>query len=441
MKITVVGTGYVGLVTAVCFAEIGNTVVGFDKDNNKIQKLKEGISPIYEPGIDDLLKNNLTSKRLSFSSDITNSVKDADFIFIAVGTPPNEDGSADLSHVLNVAHDIGLNIIKDCIVINKSTVPVGTADSVQKIIEQKLKERKLNINIDVVSNPEFLKEGHAIFDFMSPSRVIVGTKNIITFNLIKELYRPFVKKQDRILNLDRKSAELSKYVANSMLALRISFMNEVAMLCDELGADFEMVRQGIGSDPRIGQSFLYAGCGYGGSCFPKDVRSLINQSKDTLKILNAVHDVNEFQKNYISDIIDKNFPNNTELNIAVWGLSFKPKTDDIREAPSINTINYLLKRNFKIKVYDPAAMRNFKNLYKNNNNIFYMRDAESCLDESDILIIHTEWPEFQSFNLNLFAEKLRYKFVIDGRNIYNPLMMKKHNINYHSVGRNNIESK
>ena len=371
MKLSIIGTGYVGLVTGTCFAEMGNKVYCVDTDQVKINKLKNGILPIYELGLEELVRKNQRETTLHFTTEIKEALEQSDICFIAVGTPTEEDGSADLKHVLDVAKDIGLFMNHDMIIVNKSTVPVGTGDKIHGAISHGLKKRNMSFNFCVVSNPEFLKEGVAIDDFMKPDRVVIGCNNEEVIAVIKELYAPFFRNKDGILVMDRRSAEMTKYAANAMLATRISFMNEIANICERVGADVNKVRMGIGSDTRIGYCFLYSGCGYGGSCFPKDVKALIATSKDfgyVPKILESVEDVNYAQKRIIVEKIMKRFGENLHgMIFAVWGLAFKPNTDDMREAPSITIINELIKKGAKIKVFDPKAMNEAKNCYFKNN--------------------------------------------------------------------------
>lgn len=433
MRVTIVGTGYVGLVAGACFAQSGNNVICMDIDENKIKKLQEGHIPIYEPGLEDLVEKNTKNHRLKFTTNMGEAVNNSEMILIAVGTPPDEDGSADLSHVLAVAKSIGQYMTEYKIIVNKSTVPVGTAQKVKEAIQ-----RETKIPFDVVSNPEFLKEGGAVDDFMYPNRVIIGTRNNKVAEIMKELYAPFVRTGNPIIVMDEISAELTKYAANSILATKISFMNEIANLCDAVGADVEMVRKGIGSDKRIGYSFIFPGVGYGGSCFPKDVKAIIRTAKDynyNLKILDAVEEVNERQKlilipkivNYFNgDISNKTF--------AIWGLSFKPKTDDMREAPSINIIKELHKRGAKIHAHDPAALEEARRLRIDEYAILF-EDYYEALKGADGLILTTEWLEYREPDFDLIKEYLKNPVIFDGRNILISKKIKDLGFKYFGIGR------
>ncbi len=439
MKVTVVGSGYVGLVTGACFAEMGNDVWCIDIDDKKIENLKKGIIPIYEPGLEDVVKRNYAGGRLKFSTNIKDGLEDSLFIFIAVGTPPDEDGSADLQHVLTVAREIGKNIEKYIIVVNKSTVPVGTADKVRAaVMEETAKRGRGEIEIDVVSNPEFLKEGAAIEDFMRPDRIIVGTDNVRTAELIKELYAPFVRNGHPVIIMGIRSAELTKYAANAMLATRISFMNELAQLCEVTGADIESIRQGIGSDTRIGMPFLYAGLGYGGSCFPKDVKALIYTSKEyklNADILVAVEEVNKFQRTQFVKKIADHFGSDLKgKTFAVWGLSFKPQTDDMREAPAIDIINGLRKMGAKLKVYDPVAMDVAKKII-GTSSVEYITNYYDCLSGTDALLLLTEWNQFRRPDFDKIKSLLKNPVIFDGRNQYEPSKMKEIGFTYFCIGR------
>lgn len=437
MKITVVGSGYVGLVTGTCFAEVGIEVTCVDIDKEKIEKLKKGISPIYEPGLDDMLVRNIEKGRLSFTTDLSSCVNDADVIFSAVGTPPDEDGSADLQYVLDVARTVGKVMKKHLILVTKSTVPVSTAIKVRKALQDELDKRGEKLTFDVVSNPEFLKEGAAIDDFMKPDRIVVGVESEYAREVMARLYKPFTLNNHPVLFMDVPSAEMTKYAANSMLATRISFMNDIANLCELVGADINMVRKGIGSDSRIGHKFLYAGVGYGGSCFPKDVKALIKTAElnnHPLRILKAVEDVNDDQKTVLFKKLQKYF--NGELKgrtIALWGLSFKPQTDDMREAPSLVLIDLLLKAGCKVKAYDPVAMEEAKR--RIGNVIEYSKDPYDALIDADAMLMVTEWTEFRYPNLKVIKKLLKTAVVFDGRNIYDPNDMLEAGIDYFSIGR------
>jgi UDPglucose 6-dehydrogenase len=440
MKISVVGTGYVGLVSGTCFAETGIEVSCVDIDQKKIDNLKNGVIPIYEPGLDQLVLRNIEKNRLSFTSDLKESLKDSSVVFIAVGTPPGEDGSADLSYVLNVAKEIGQLLDHYLVVINKSTVPVGTGYRVKNVIESELKKRNCTIDFDIASNPEFLKEGNAIEDFLKPDRIIVGIDSENTRKTIDKLYKPFLLNGHPLLYMDIPSAEMTKYTANALLATKISFMNDIANLCEIVGADVNMVRKGIGSDPRIGSKFIYPGVGYGGSCFPKDVKALINTAEKngySLEILKSVENVNQRQKlvlvnkileHFKGDIVNKTF--------AIWGLSFKPHTDDIREAPSILIIDELLKKGAKINVYDPVGMKEAKKTLE--NSVSYCKDAYEALLDADSLVVITEWPEFRMPNYKIMERLMKNKVIFDGRNIYDPFELNEMGYSYYGIGRKTI---
>lgn len=439
MNLCVIGTGYVGLVTGACFAEMGNNVTCVDIDDNKISKLENGKLPIYEPGLHKIVQNNYDNGRLSFSTDISVGLKNSNIAFIAVGTPMGEDGSADLQYVLSVAEDIGRNMKNKLIIVDKSTVPVGTAHKVKETIKKELKKRSADIEFDVVSNPEFLKEGSAVEDFMKPDRVVVGTDNQETMNIMKELYRPFTMNHERFIGMDVRSAEMTKYTANSMLATKISFMNEIASICEEVGADVNKVRVGIGSDTRIGYSFIYPGTGYGGSCFPKDVRALIRTSEKndiTPKILKSVEEVNNEQKRILVDkIIDRFGKDLEDKTFALWGLAFKPGTDDMREAPSITIVKELTKMGAKIKAYDPKAAKQAKTCYlKDVNNIEYYSSKYDALDAADALLLVTEWKEFRSPDFEEVKKRLNNPVIFDGRNQYKKGQLSRNNIEYHYIG-------
>ncbi|MBN2355398.1 UDP-glucose/GDP-mannose dehydrogenase family protein [candidate division KSB1 bacterium] len=433
MKLTVIGSGYVGLVAGACFAEAGNQVICMDKDQTKIDELRKGIIPIYEPGLEGLVERNVKLERLKFSTSMKEAVEQSDILFIAVGTPPDEDGSADLSHVLSVAKAIGQHMNGYKIVVNKSTVPVGTADKVHAAIAAETR-----LDFDVVSNPEFLKEGAAIDDFMYPDRVVIGTSNAKVAEIMKELYGPFVRTGNPILVMDEHSAEITKYAANSMLATKISFINEIANLCDRVGADVEMVRRGIGSDKRIGHSFIFPGMGYGGSCFPKDVKAIIRTARDygiTLKVLEAVEDVNEQQKLVLLPKITHHFNNDLKgKTLAIWGLSFKPRTDDMREAPSIVLINALHKLGATLQAHDPAALHEAKRLGIDGMTKLYENNYE-CLSGADALIIVTEWLDYREPDFGRIKAALKTPVIFDGRNIYNPPKVKELGFVYYAIGR------
>jgi UDPglucose 6-dehydrogenase len=433
MKLTIVGTGYVGLVAGACFAESGNNVICMDKDESKIENLKNGIIPIYEPGLDLLVKRNQSNGRLKFTTDTKKAVQESDIIFIAVGTPPDEDGSADLSHVLAVAKAIGENMNGYKIVVNKSTVPVGTADKVRETIKQ-----YTDLPFDVVSNPEFLKEGAAIDDFMYPDRVVIGTSSPQVAEVMKELYSPFVRTGNPIIVMDERSAEVTKYAANAILATKISFMNEIANLCDRIGADVEMVRKGIGSDKRIGYSFIFPGVGYGGSCFPKDVKAIIRTAREygyEMKLLEAVEDVNERQKKILIPRILDHFNGDIKgKKFAVWGLSFKPKTDDMREAPSIEIIKALHREGARIAAHDPVAIHEAKRQGLDEYCTF-CEDNYDTLQDADALILVTEWLNYREPDFDLMKKLMRTPVVFDGRNIYNPQKMREMGFAYYGIGR------
>jgi UDPglucose 6-dehydrogenase len=437
MRIIVVGSGYVGLVTGACFAESGVNVTCVDVDAEKIEQLKYGTIPIYEPGLESMVKSNIEKKRLSFSTDIKERIDGAEVIFIAVGTPPGEDGSADLKHVLNVAKEIGRVITKHIVVVTKSTVPVGTSEKIRAAIQTELNARKETVQFDMASNPEFLKEGAAIDDFLKPERIVVGIDNEKTREIMTRLYMPFVLNNHPILFMDIASAEITKYAANAMLATRISFINEIANLCDILGADINNVRKGIGSDSRIGSKFIYPGTGYGGSCFPKDVKAILRTAHDNgyeLNVIKAVEKANEYQKNVIFGKINKFFNNSLKDKlIAIWGLSFKPKTDDIREASSLILIEKLLAAGARIKAYDPAAMEETRKLL--GNRIEYSPDPYEAVVNADALALMTEWSEFHLPEFNRMAELMKGKVIFDGRNIYDPAQLRQLGFTYFGIGR------
>jgi UDPglucose 6-dehydrogenase len=439
MKVTVFGSGYVGLVTGVCLAEVGNDVLCIDVDHQKIDNLQKGIIPIYEPGLDELVKDNQQAGRLKFTTDIQEAVSHGVFQFIAVGTPPDEDGAADLQYVLAVAKSIAENMNEYRIVIDKSTVPVGTADKVKEAILQVQEKRGVAIDFDVVSNPEFLKEGAAINDFMKPDRIIVGTDNPRTAELLKALYAPFNRSHERIITMDVRSAELTKYAANAMLATKISFMNELANLAELLGADIEHVRNGIGSDSRIGYSFIYPGCGYGGSCFPKDVKALERTAQQMgykAELLNAVENVNDRQKQVLFNKIIQHYKGDLQgKTFALWGLAFKPKTDDMREAPSRVILEALINAGASVRAFDPEAMDEAMRIYGDKPGLTLVETAEEALQGANALIVVTEWKNFWSPDFDLIKNTLKDAVIFDGRNLYQPELLNKQGITYYGIGR------
>ena len=439
MKVTVFGSGYVGLVTGACFAEAGNHVLCVDIDAGKIARLQQGEIPIHEPGLDDLVKRNFEKGRLKFTTSAEEGIAHGLFQFIAVGTPPEEDGSADLSHVLAVAETIGQHMNEYRIVVDKSTVPVGTADKVRERIEQTLGERGVKVEYDVVSNPEFLKEGAAIADFMKPDRVVVGTDNPRTAELLKALYDPFTRNRERMIVMDVRSAELTKYAANAMLATKISFMNEIANLAERMGADIEKVRLGIGSDPRIGYSFIYPGAGYGGSCFPKDVKALVHSAgeyKFNAELLKSVEAVNKRQKTLLFRKISAYFKGDLKGKVVgVWGLAFKPNTDDMREAPARDLMEALWAAGAKVQAYDPVAMTEAKRIYGDRPDLALLDSAEAALNGADVLAVVTEWQEFRSPDFDYIRDAVKHKVIFDGRNIYDPALVKSFGLKYHGIGR------
>ena len=437
MKIAIVGTGYVGLVTGTCFAEIGVNVTCVDTNSEKIESLQKGVIPIYENGLEEMVLRNVKAKRLKFTTSLESCLDDVVVIFSAVGTPPDEDGSADLSYVLEVARTIGRNMNQYKLVVTKSTVPVGTARRVRAAIQEELDKRGVNIEFDVASNPEFLKEGNAISDFMSPDRVVVGVESVRAEKLMSKLYKPFLLNNFRVIFMDIPSAEMTKYAANSMLATRISFMNDIANLCELVGADVNMVRSGIGSDTRIGRKFLYPGIGYGGSCFPKDVKALIKTAEQngyTMRVLRAVEDVNEAQKGVLFEKLMKQF--NGDLRgktIALWGLAFKPETDDMREAPGLVLIDKLLKAGCQIRAYDPAAMNECKR--RIGDVIYYARDMYDAVLDADVLMLITEWKEFRLPSWAVIKKTMNQQIVLDGRNIYDKKEMEELGFIYSCIGK------
>ncbi len=439
MKVSVIGTGYVGLVSGACFAEMGNDVICVDIDEKKVDLLQQGVVPIYEPGLEEMVKRNHEKGMLTFTTDIKEALEKTNICFIAVGTPMGEDGSADLRYVLEVARSIGEKMTHPMLVVDKSTVPVGTADRVEATIQQVLDERGSTLSFDVVSNPEFLKEGAAIEDFMKPDRVVVGAKRAEAMEVMRELYAPFTRSRDRFIAMDVRSAEMTKYTANAMLATKISFMNEIANICERVGADVNQVRHGIGSDSRIGYAFIYPGCGYGGSCFPKDVQALAKTAKDhgyTPKILDAVEAVNHEQKKVIADKVIRRFGENLEgKTFAVWGLAFKPETDDMREASSITVIGMLTDRGAEIKAYDPKASHEAEQFYlKGNNRVHYEASKYSALLGADALILLTEWKEFRSPDFEEMKKSLKEPIIFDGRNQYSKEKLEKMGFEYYQIG-------
>jgi len=439
MKLTVVGTGYVGLVTGACFAEMGNDVLCVDVDEAKIKGLRRGELPIFEPGLKEIVARNVAAERLHFSTDIKEGVRFGTIQFIAVGTPPDEDGSADMRHVLAAARSIGQHMTDYKLVVNKSTVPVGTADAVREAIAQGQAARGVKVPYCVVSNPEFLKEGAAVEDFMRPDRIIVGADDERAVHLMQALYAPFQRNRDKLLIMDVRSAELTKYAANAMLATRISFMNELALLAEKLGADVDEVRRGIGSDPRISHHFLYAGCGYGGSCFPKDVKALLHSAEgvgEPLHVLHAVERANERQKQVLVDRIVERFGENLHgRRFALWGLAFKPDTDDLREAPSRVVIGKLLERGASVTAYDPAAMAEARRVFDGIERLDFASSANGALEGADALIIVTEWKAFRSPDFERMHALLRQPVIFDGRNLFDPLRMSEAGFEYVPIGR------
>lgn len=437
MKIAIVGTGYVGLVTGTCFAEIGVNVTCVDTNSEKIESLQKGVIPIYENGLEEMVLRNVKAKRLKFTTSLESCLNDVEVIFSAVGTPPDEDGSADLSYVLEVARTIGRNMNQYKLVVTKSTVPVGTARRVRAAIQEELDKRGVNIEFDVASNPEFLKEGNAISDFMSPDRVVVGVESVRAEKLMSKLYKPFLLNNFRVIFMDIPSAEMTKYAANSMLATRISFMNDIANLCELVGADVNMVRSGIGSDTRIGRKFLYPGIGYGGSCFPKDVKALINTAKQNnypMRILQAVEEVNDEQKSLLFHKLEKHFNGDLKgKRIAIWGLAFKPETDDMREAPSLVLIEKLLAAGCEVYAYDPVAVEESKR--RIGDAIHYAKDIYDAVVDADALMLVTEWKEFRMPSWSAIKKLMATPLVLDGRNIYDIKEMEENGFVYHCIGR------
>jgi UDPglucose 6-dehydrogenase len=439
MKITIFGSGYVGLVTGACLAEVGNDVLCMDIDTVKIDALNNGMVPIHEPGLNSIIQKNIEQDRLRFTSDAELAVRHGLFQFIAVGTPQDEDGSADLQYVISVAETIASLMNEYKIIVNKSTVPVGTADTVKSTIQRRLNRRNSTVNFDVVSNPEFLKEGDAIADFMKPDRIIIGTDNPQSEELLRELYAPFNRNHERVISMGIRSAELTKYAANAMLATKISFMNELSMIAEQMDADIEDVRQGIGSDSRIGFSFIYPGCGYGGSCFPKDVKALIrsaNEAGSPTRLISAVDEVNTQQRQVPFNKLHQHFKGSLkDKTIAVWGLSFKPNTDDMRESPSCVLIRALLQAGASIQAYDPIAMREAARLFGSRNGFRLVDKQYDALVQADALVLLTEWQVFRSPDFNRIKNTLKQPVIVDGRNIYDPLALTEAGFSYYGIGR------
>ena len=437
MKIAIVGTGYVGLVSGTCFAEIGVNVTCVDTNKEKIESLQKGNIPIYENGLEEMVLRNMKAKRLKFTTSLESCLDEVEVIFSAVGTPPDEDGSADLKYVLEVARTIGRNMKQYKLVVTKSTVPVGTASKVRAVIQEELDKRGVTVDFDVASNPEFLKEGNAISDFMSPDRVVVGVESARAEKLMSKLYKPFVLNNFRVIFMDIPSAEMTKYAANSMLATRISFMNDIANLCEIVGADVNMVRSGIGSDTRIGRKFLYPGIGYGGSCFPKDVKALIKTAEQngyTMRVLTAVEEVNENQKSVLFEKLMKQFNGDLQgKTVALWGLAFKPETDDMREAPALVLIDKLLKAGCKVRAYDPAAVQECKR--RIGDTIYYACDMYDAVLDADVLMLVTEWKEFRLPSWAVIKKTMSRQIVLDGRNIYDKKEMEELGFIYHCIGK------
>ena len=436
MNIAIVGTGYVGLVSGACFAEMGVDVTCVDIDQNKIDRLLLGEIPIYEPGLEDMVKRNVEAGRLHFTTDLTSCLDDVEVVFSAVGTPPDEDGSADLKYVLAVARTFGRHIKKYTILVTKSTVPVGTAQKVKAVIQEELDKRGEKVAFEVASNPEFLKEGAAVKDFMTPDRVVVGTESIRACKIMSRLYKPFMLSGERMIFTDRPSAEMIKYAANSMLATRISFMNDIANLCEQVGADVNMVRKGVGSDTRIGKKFLYAGCGYGGSCFPKDVKALIKTAEQNgceMKVLKAVEEVNEKQKSILFEKLQRHYAGSLKgRTIALWGLAFKPETDDMREAPALVLIDKLTGSGCMVKVYDPIAMGECKR--RIGDKVIYCKDMYDAVVDADALLLVTEWKEFRMPSFAVLEKTMAGKVIVDGRNIYDKEEVAEHGFVYYKIG-------
>jgi len=440
MNIVVIGTGYVGLVSGTCFSEMGNKVTCVDIDINKIEKLNQGIIPIYEPGLEAMVLKNVQNQNLFFTTSLENAIETAEIVFIAVGTPMGDDGSADLQYVLSVAKSIGKTMQKRLVVVDKSTVPIGTADKVRATIQAALNNRRETIEFDVVSNPEFLKEGAAINDFMKPDRVVIGAKSDYAIEKMKQLYAPFSMSHERFIVMDVRSAEMTKYAANAMLATKISFMNEIANICERVGADANQVRIGIGSDSRIGYNFIYPGCGYGGSCFPKDVKALKKIASEynyDAKLITSVEEVNDAQKLVIANKIIKRFGEDlTGKTVGIWGLAFKPGTDDMREAPAIYIIKELVKRGAKIKAYDPKAITEAKEFYlKDVENVQYVNSKYKALENSEAMVLLTEWKEFRSPDFDEIKKLLKIPMIFDGRNQYNIFNLAEKGFEYYQIGK------
>jgi UDPglucose 6-dehydrogenase len=440
VNIAIVGSGYVGLVSGACFSDMGNTVTCVDSDKDKIDQLNKGIIPIYEPGLESIILNNCEKGNLTFTTSLEGALRDCEIVFIAVGTPMGEDGSADLQYVLSVAQEIGLFIKDSIVVVNKSTVPVGTADRVKKTIATELSIREVEIPFSIVSNPEFLKEGAAISDFMKPDRIVVGVDNEEAEVLMRRLYRPFTVNHDRFISMDLRSAEMTKYAANAFLATKISFINEMSNICERLGADINMVREGIGSDKRIGYAYIYPGCGYGGSCFPKDVQALVKMSKEVgynSELVKAVNSVNVKQKLVLVDKVISVFGENLNgITLAVWGLSYKPETSDMRESPAITIINELTGRGAKIQAYDPQAMNEAENHYlKGNSGVRYCSNKYEAIDQADALLLITEWKEFRSPDFTELKNRMKSAVVFDGRNQYVNYQLNKMGFDYYLIGK------
>ena len=439
MKISIFGTGYVGLVTGACLADVGHHVMCMDIDAQKIEALRQGHVPIFEPGLETAVAANTETGNLQFTSEADEAINYGDILFIAVGTPPEEDGSADLKYVLDASRNIGKYMNKDKLVVTKSTVPVGTADKVRDTIENELAARQSALSLSVASNPEFLKEGAAVADFMKPDRIIVGTDAEAARDLLTELYAPFNRNSNRMIFMDIRSAELTKYAANAMLATKISFINEIANLAEELGADIEQVRIGIGSDPRIGYQFIYPGCGFGGSCFPKDVRALTQTGQESgkeMRILRAVEAVNESQKNVIFSKINQHFSNDlSDKTFALWGLSFKPRTDDMREAPSRVLMESLWQAGARVQAYDPEAMDETRRIYGDRSDLMLVHHPHDALKNADALVICTEWQHFRAPDFDLIKDSLAQPTIFDGRNLYDPAILKKRGYTYYAIGR------
>ncbi|NLP59240.1 UDP-glucose/GDP-mannose dehydrogenase family protein [Lutibacter sp. B1] len=440
MKIVVIGSGYVGLVSGTCFSEMGNKVTCVDIDSNKIEKLNQGIIPIYEPGLETMVLKNVKAGNLFFTTNLQEAIKDAEIVFIAVGTPMGDDGSADLQYVLAVAKSIGEAMQKRLIIVDKSTVPVGTADKVKATIQHELDKRKVSLEFDVVSNPEFLKEGAAINDFMKPDRVVIGAESDYAVTKMKQLYTPFCMSHERFIAMDIRSAEMTKYAANAMLATKISFMNEIANICEKVGADANQVRIGIGSDTRIGYNFIYPGCGYGGSCFPKDVKALKKIAEEHnyhAKLITSVEDVNNAQKLVIANKIVKRFGEDLSGKVfGIWGLAFKPGTDDMREAPAIYIIKELVKRGAKIQAFDPKAMEEAQECYlKGVENITYVNSKYQALENADAMLLLTEWKEFRAPDFEEIKTQLKNPIIFDGRNQYNIFNIEEKGFEYYQIGK------